>query len=179
MNLNTPLKGLMGIGPSIAYRLSLLELNKVEDLIYHFPFRYDDFSNVSSVAEAKEGEVVTLAGEIWSIKNIYTRSRKVLTQAIFNDGSGPIEVTWFNQSWLIKQIQVGDRLQVSGKIKRYKNKPSIMAPTWEKIGGGVLVLGEQLHTRSLVLSCSPKTNTPSPIFSHVGAIIEGLFLYLL
>jgi len=153
MNLNTPLSSLPGIGPGLLYKLSRLNLNTVEDLIYHFPFRYDDFSQESSSSEAKIGENVTLKGEIWSIKNIYTRSRKILTQAVFNDGTIPITLTWFNQSWLTKQIQVGDRLQVSGKLSKYKNKLSIMMPRWEKIANELrshIGRGNTLHTGRLV-----------------------------
>src|SRR3989344_3446040 len=133
MNLNTPFKEISGIGPSLAYKLSRLNLFNVRDLIFHFPFRYDDFSAVFEAKEAKLGEKVTLQGEIWSIKNIYTKFGKVLTQAIFNDGTSPIILTWFNQSWLIKQIKTCDRLQISGKLTKYKNKISMMAPTWEKL----------------------------------------------
>lgn len=132
MNLNTPLSQLTGIGPFLLYKLKTLNLEAVEDLIYHFPFRYDDFSAVKSTSQAQIGEVVTLQGEIWSIKNIFTRSGRVLTQAIFNDGQSPVTLTWFNSSWLIKQIKTGDRLQVSGKLSKYKNKLSIIAPRWEK-----------------------------------------------
>lgn len=133
MNLETKLSELTGIGPSLSYKLSKLNITTVGDLIYHFPFRYDDFSQVVNILEAKIGEKVTLVGEIWSIKNIFTRSKKILTQAIFNDGTSPVELTWFNQSWLTKQIQTGDRLQISGKVSKYKNRLSIIAPTWEKL----------------------------------------------
>ncbi len=149
MELSTPLSHLAGIGPSLASRLKRLNLVSVEDLLYHFPFRYDDFSKSTSVLEAQVGEMVTLQGEIWSIKNIYTRFGKILTQAIFNDSSGPIQLTWFNQSWLTKQISVGDRLQVSGKISKYKNKLSIMAPKWEQCST-LDVEHKNLHTGRLV-----------------------------
>ncbi|MBI4036059.1 ATP-dependent DNA helicase RecG [Candidatus Daviesbacteria bacterium] len=132
MKLGTPLDQLIGIGPGLSYKLKKLNLNTVEDLIYHFPFRYDDFSAIKSSTEAQIGEIVTLQGEIWSIKNIFTRYGKVLTQAIFNDGQSPVALTWFNQSWLTKQIKTGDRLQISGKLSKYKGKLSIMAPKWEK-----------------------------------------------
>lgn len=133
MDLKTPLYQLTGIGSSLSYRLKRLNLNTLEDLIYHFPFRYDDFSKSSTIKDAQIGQVVTLQGEIWSIKNIFTRSRKVITQAIFNDGTSPIELTWFHQSWLTKQIKTGDRLQVSGKLTKYKSKLSIIMPKWEKL----------------------------------------------
>src|SRR3990167_5935179 len=133
MELATPLKHVLGIGPSLAFKLSRLNLNTVGDLIYHFPFRYDDFSVIKPVSETQIGEVVTLRGEIWSIKNIYTRGGKVLTQAIFNDGESSIYLTWFNQSYLTKSIATGDRLQISGKLTKYKSKLTIMAPRWERV----------------------------------------------
>ncbi|MBI3486406.1 ATP-dependent DNA helicase RecG [Candidatus Daviesbacteria bacterium] len=151
MNLDTKLTHILGIGPTLAWRLEKLELLTVEDLINHYPFRYDDFSNISTTLDAKVGEKVTLVGEIWSIKNIYTRSRKILTQAIFNDGNSPIELTWFNQSWLTKNILVGDKLQISGKVSKYKNKLSIMAPVWEKLTDKLPTThNSSLHTGRLV-----------------------------
>ena len=152
MDLKTPLKSLTGMGPSLLYKLGRLNLNTVEDLIYHFPFRYDDFSQATTIRDAQIDQMVTLQGEIWSIKNIYTRSRKILTQAIFNDGTSPITITWFHQSWLTKQIATGDMLQISGKLTKYKNKLSIIMPKWEKISATTAysLQPTALHTGRLV-----------------------------
>ncbi|MBI2601195.1 ATP-dependent DNA helicase RecG [Candidatus Daviesbacteria bacterium] len=150
MDLKLQLSQISGIGYTTAKKLERLNLYTLEDLIYHFPFRYDDFSNVSSALDAKVGEKVTLQGEIWSIRNIFTRSRKIITQAIFNDGTSPIELTWFHQSWLTKQIKTGDRLQVSGKVSKYKNKISIVAPVWEKLPETYSLPTTTLHTGRLV-----------------------------
>lgn len=151
--LKTPLAQLSGIGQGTIWKLKKLGLETIEDLIYHFPFRYDDFSQNTTVENAQIGQVVTLLGEVWSIKNIYTKSRKVLTQAIFNDGSSPILLTWFNQSYLAKQINVGDKLQISGKLSKYKNKLSIIVPQWEKInkqGQSPTISPKPIHTGKLV-----------------------------
>lgn len=152
MNLGTSLSDLPGIGSSYIWRLKQLNIQTVEDLIIHYPFRYDDFSQLSSASSAPIDQKVTLKGEIWSIKNVYTRSRKVLTQAIFNDGTLPINLTWFNQSWLTKQLNTGDRVQISGKLTKYKNKYTIMAPVWEMLETGDRGRGESnaLHTGRLV-----------------------------
>ncbi len=133
MELSTPLRALSGIGTSLTERLNRLNLKTIEDLIYHFPFRYDDFSATSSIDQTKIGETVTIRGELWSIKNTYTRFRKVLTQAILNDGTGTVEIVWFNQPWLIKNLKTGDRIQVSGKLNRKGSKVSLVSPVWEKI----------------------------------------------
>lgn len=154
-SLRVKLSQVEGIGPYFIRKLESLGITTIGDLIFHFPFRYDDFSNLSSALDAKEGEKVTLIGEIWQIQNIFTRAGRVLTKAVFNDGSGPIELTWFNQSWLTKSISPGDKLQVSGKISKYKNKVGIIAPIWEKATNVIsaeagIKKKDSLHTGRLV-----------------------------
>ena len=153
MELKTPLLSLSGIGPSLADRLHRLNLFTVEDLIYHFPFRYDDFSATQNLDQTRIGETATFRGELWSIKNTYTRFRKVLTQAILNDGTGTVEIIWFNQPWLIKNLKAGDRLQVSGKIAKYKSKLSIIAPRWEKLDTEKQLPTRQVGTRNVKCPC--------------------------
>lgn len=153
MNLDTPLRHITGIGFTQGQRLAQLNLLTVRDLINHFPFRYDDFSETVQINEAQLNQKVTLKGEIWSIKNIYTRSRKVLTQAVFNDGTNSINLTWFNSSYLTKSILVGDRLQVSGRLTKYGSKLSIIMPVWEKdtnLNESRRTNHEHLHTGGLI-----------------------------
>ncbi len=137
MNLQTKLSSILGIGSTYAYKLEKLGLITVYDLVTYYPYRYDDFSNLTNTIEAELGQKVTLRGEIWSIRNIFTRTKKIITQAVFNDGKSPITLTWFNQSYLTKSIKVGDKLQVSGKLDKYQSKLSIVAPIWEKINPDV------------------------------------------
>lgn len=148
MELSDPIAVAGGVGPSFVYKLERLNIKTVEDFINHFPFRYDDFSTVSSILEASIGQVVTIKGEIWSIQNVYTRTRKVLTRAVLNDGTSPIELTWFNSPWLTKSISTGDFLQVSGKVSKYGSKLSIVAPKWEKINP--YEQNHSLHTGRIV-----------------------------
>ncbi len=177
MQLNTPISSLSGIGPSLNFKLSRLGINTIKDLLYHFPFRYDDFSQATTIHEAQIGQVVTLKGELWSIKNIYTRSRKVLTTAIFNDGTSPLELTWFNQGWITKQLAVGDHIQISGKLAKYKNKITIMSPKWEKITSDALAnpRAETLHTGRLV-AVYPETDglTSKWFRARINSLFESV-----
>lgn len=151
MELSTPISAIPGIGYYFRKKLEILGILTIQDLIYHVPFRYDDFSQQSSVIEANIDEKVTLKGEIWQIQNIYTRNRKLMTKAIFNDGTAPIDITWFNQAWLIKNIKAGDKLQISGKLTKFKNRYSIVSPVWEKISSTDLEQpANTLHTGRLV-----------------------------
>lgn len=150
MDLKTPLAAISGIGLNFAGKLKNLELFTVENLIHHYPFRYDDFSKSSQIAQAKTGEVITIIGEIWSIKNSYTRNRKVITKAIINDGSGTVETVWFNQPWLTKTLKVRDRLQLSGKVSKKDSKVTLVFPQWEKLKDQQLPSDQTIHTGRLV-----------------------------
>lgn len=154
MNLETPLRHISGIGYIHGRRLAELNLLTVSDLINHFPFRYEDFSEIVPINEAQINTKVTLKGEVWQIKNIFTKYGKKLTQAIFNDGTNSINLTWFNSTYLTKSIKVGDRLQISGKLTKYGSKLSIIMPVWEKLESGImnneLSQKRTLHTGRLV-----------------------------
>lgn len=132
MDLSLSLAYLSGIGPIIAKRLQKLNLITVYDLIHHYPFRYNDFSKKISISEIKIGDRVTVSGEIWQIKNAYTRYGKVITKAIINDGSASLELSWFNQPYLTKTLKPGDKLHVAGVVSKFAGKLTIIAPDWEK-----------------------------------------------
>lgn len=150
MELNTKLSQISGIGSTLAKRLARLELITIEDLINHYPFRYDDFSKISQISGARIGESVTLSGDVWAIKNSYTKFRKVLTRATLNDSTGTIEIVWFNQPWLTKNIAPGDKIQVSGKVDRFSYKTSLVSPQWEKINPADTLTSQNIHTGRLV-----------------------------
>ncbi len=56
MNLNTPIQSISRIGPVFQKKLNRLGINTVHDLIFHFPIRYEDFSNISNINQVKVNE---------------------------------------------------------------------------------------------------------------------------
>ena len=133
MTLNTPVSQLFMVGPVYARRLKRLGIETVEDLIYHFPFRYEDYSLVSEIAKVQPGETVTIRGEVVSMKNEYTRLGKKIQKAIVADAAAKIEITWFNQPFLVKTIKVGERYQFSGKADWFGKKIILISPEYEPI----------------------------------------------
>jgi len=56
LKLSTPLNEVKGIGPKFFERLSKFGLKTIKDLLWHFPSRYEDFSQIMRIAELKVGE---------------------------------------------------------------------------------------------------------------------------
>lgn len=131
MVLDTPLSKISGIGPAYLSRLSRLGIKTAGDLIYHFPFRYEDLSLVRRIAEAKEGEVVTIRGQIWEISSFRTARGKFLTKALINDGTGSLPAVWFNQPYLTKTLKTGHTVSLAGKVTSFGGQLTMTAPDYE------------------------------------------------
>ena len=121
------------VGPTYAKRLEKLGIRAVEDLLYHFPFRFLDYSLVSPINKVQPGETVTVKGTVNSMKNEYTRGGKKIQKAQVNDRSGQLEIIWFNQPFLVKTIKVGESYRFSGKIDWFGRQKVMMSPDYEKI----------------------------------------------
>ncbi len=133
MNPQTPVDHLPGIGNFFAFRLKKLGIETLEDLIYHFPFRYDDFSQISQIQNIIPGEKLSVQGNVWQIKTIRTRTGKFVTTAVVADQSGVVEAVWFNQPYLTKNIKAGTPVSLSGKAQLDGNKVKLMSPSYEII----------------------------------------------
>ena len=145
--LDTPISKLPRINEKYLKKFNKLGILNVRDLIYHFPHRYDDFSNIITIDKLKLNETATIQGEVLKIENIYTfRKRITLTEALVKDQTVSIKVIWFNQPFLIKNIKEGKKISLSGKYVMGKKGPYISNPSYE-----LLTLGKTTtHTAGLV-----------------------------
>ncbi len=105
-----------GVGPLRAKALEILNIRTMYDLLTHYPRSYEDQRNVTPIAQARIDEQVVLVGRLSNINFRTARNLKIL-DAILTDSSGSIQITWFNQEYLLKKFKTGTRLMVIGKIK--------------------------------------------------------------
>ena len=131
LELNSLVSKVPKIGPKYQKILEKLDIFTVEDLLYHFPFRYQDFSNIKKVGELKDGDVVTVKGVLGPVQNIYTRNRKRITKAKILDHTGELDVIWFNQHYIKNTLQIGKSYNVSGKVGIFDRKLCFIGPEME------------------------------------------------
>jgi len=134
MDLSTPIEKVPRVGPQYQKKLKRLGIKTVRQLLFHFPHRYEDFSNVRKISEIDKEETVSIQGKILEIRNIRTfRKRMTLTQALVGDDSGAIQVIWFNQPYLINSLKKGDLLFLAGKMNQKGQGKYLSSPAYEKI----------------------------------------------
>ena len=136
MNLSTPIEEIPRVGPQSQKKLKRLGIRTVGDLLFHFPHRYEDFSNLIPIATANNeiGRIICVQGRITNIKNVRIfKRRMVITEALLQDKTGTLRVTWFNQPYLINTFKPGDFLFLAGKMTSKNGKSYLSAPSYEKI----------------------------------------------
>ena len=134
LSLNTPIASLPRIGKKYLKQFHRLGLNTVRDLLYHFPHRYDDFSNIVSISKLELNKVATIQGRVLDIKTTQTpRKRIIITEALIGDKSGTIKAVWFNQPFLTKIITKGKKISLSGKLTFGPDGHYISNPSYEII----------------------------------------------
>jgi ATP-dependent DNA helicase RecG len=132
ITLKTPLKSLPRISEKYAKALKKLGIETVRDLLFHFPFRYDDYSLISPIFQISRGQTVTVEGKIIDCRTTRTWKRKMfLTEALIQDKTGAIRAIWFNQPYLADSIKNGKEIRLSGKISSDEKGLIFSNPAWE------------------------------------------------
>lgn len=132
--LDTKVTELNKVGKVLANRLKHLGIETTRDLIFYYPFRYDDFSQMKKIKDLQAGQIATVKCRVDIIANRRSpRKRKVLTEAVVSDESGEIKAIWFNQPWIGKNLKAGDEVYLSGKLSGDLFNVYFNSPNYEKI----------------------------------------------
>ena len=131
----TQIEFLKGVGPQRAALLQKeLNIFTFGDLLGHYPFRYEDRTKFYTVAETHENmPFVQLKGKITSI-GLVGAARKKRLVAVFTDGTGTLELVWFQGiNWAMEKVKKGVEYVVFGKPNLFGRKISIAHPEIELI----------------------------------------------
>ncbi|MDX2285360.1 MAG: ATP-dependent DNA helicase RecG [Bacteroidia bacterium] len=119
------------VGPQRADALrKFCNIHTYLDLAHYFPRKYVDRSQVSKISQLSgDGQQVVLVGKITHIQLQTTRNGKSLLTASFTDGSGILELTWFQGvKYLQKSLKPGQELAIFGAPARYNGMLQISHP---------------------------------------------------
>ncbi|MCH8748520.1 ATP-dependent DNA helicase RecG, partial [Patescibacteria group bacterium] len=130
LKLSSPVAEVPRVGPAKAKSLKRLGITHARDFLYTFPRRYDDFSRVTSVAQLRAGEKMTVKGKIKKTTSIWGfRGRQRLLRIFVDlaDDTGTLAITWYNLRFLTKQLWQGRELFVAGTVEENTGKGAKLA----------------------------------------------------
>lgn len=132
ITLGTPLSEIKGIPPRFLKRLEKLKILTIKDLLWHFPSRYENFSETLPIAQLEPGQQATVQGVIRDIKLKRSfRRRFVIVEAIIADDSGEIKAVWFNQPYLLNTLRPGRAANFAGKVSLGEKEIYLSHPSYE------------------------------------------------
>ena len=136
LSLNDPVEKISRVGgPVYLKKLHQLGVKTVRDLLFYFPRRYDDFSNLILIRDLKPDENATIRGKILSVSSSYVYGKRMsITDCLAEDSSGTIRAVWFNQPFLINTFKAGQIVNLSGKLSFRKKEAYLSNPSYEIIG---------------------------------------------
>ena len=114
-------------------KLKSLNVLSLWDLLNYFPFRYENYSLVSPINRLQIGEIATIKGKIINLSNAYTKRGFNMQKIIVSDGTGSINVNWFNQSYLLRILRIGMNLSIAGEVKFFANSKTLEPREYEII----------------------------------------------
>jgi len=165
ISINSKIEQLNKVGPAYLKKLHKLGINNIRDLFFHFPHRYDDFSQIIPIDQIKQGQTATISGEITQIKSSRSWQRKMsLTEAMIKDETGSIRAVWFNQPYLIQTLKQDKRVNLSGKVTFAGKTLCLSNPVYELIG----YKKEMTHTGRLV-----------PVYHETAGLSSRYLRYLI
>ena len=136
MDLRESVTTLKGVGPKKAEALKKLGISTMEDLVFFLPRSYEDRRNRVDISDAAEDQNSVVTGEVKLVVNDrYRGGRKQMLRLFVEDGTGSMEVVFFNAKYLQHSFRTGRKYTFFGKVTRNFGKMQMIHPEFSDADG--------------------------------------------
>ncbi len=133
MKFNAPVEELP-IQKAVAERLRALGIEKVSDLLFHFPVRHEDRSSYTAIKDITPQRPCWIVGEILDVYGARSPRKRVhVTELLLQDNTGAVKAVWFGQQHLAKQLRKGQQVSLFGTPVVTADGISLKSPEYEII----------------------------------------------
>ncbi len=129
-----PVGRLRGVGDKKRAALETLGIEHVLDLLTTYPRRWVDRTNEARIADLVAGEQALVLAAVRSVRKRPTRNRRTIVNVNVGDGTGRLDVVFFNQPWRERQLHEGLQIALFGKVDTYRNGLQMTNPIVDLIG---------------------------------------------
>lgn len=128
-----PVSALNGVGPKKEKALAAVGIENLLDLLTYYPRRYLDRTKEARIGELIEGDEASVLVTISSTSMRRVRGRAMVNSTV-TDGQNKMALTFFNQAWREKQLQVGMQAMVFGKVGSFRGQLQMTNPIVDLVG---------------------------------------------
>jgi ATP-dependent DNA helicase RecG len=132
--LRAPVTALTGVGPALAEKLGKLGLERVEDLLFLFPLRYEDRTRLVPIGGLTAGQRSLTSGEVLLAETVYRGRRSLLVR--LGDGTGQLTLRFFYFSRSqAAQFRAGVNVSCFGEVRRGPAGLEMIHPEYRILSG--------------------------------------------
>lgn len=163
--------------------LRRLKIFSVADLLFHFPVRYSDISEVKRISDLVSGDMATIYGKVSKLKTKKGfHSHVPMAEGEIEDLSGKIKIIWFNQAYLAKMIKNGESVKLTGKVTQGKSGIYLANPEFEKMPDMPIDVHDTLFRPPSPSGTSPThsekdTGLSYPVYAETRGITSKWFYH--
>ncbi|MCR5801605.1 MAG: ATP-dependent DNA helicase RecG [Lachnospiraceae bacterium] len=128
INENTPIAKLKGVGEQKEKAFAKLGIQTIGDILSKYPRGYTIFDKAVPLSEAAEGRVMSFEVFVMNVSPIKRFNGKSMITVIIGDETGRMNINFFNQPYIGKNLQSGTKYVIRGTVKRRGNALSIGNP---------------------------------------------------
>ncbi|MGI8926736.1 MAG: ATP-dependent DNA helicase RecG [Tepidiformaceae bacterium] len=155
---DSPAEALRGVGHAGAGRFEKLGVYTAGDAARLFPRRFNDFTDVQPIGGLEpSGAPVTVIGTVFSMQQRRFGRRVKGSEAIVNDGTGALRVSWFNMPYVAKALEAGQRVVLSGKVRAFRGRLQMDNPEFEPFDGDEMAAGRLVPVYPATQGLSQRT----------------------
>ncbi|HEX7814897.1 ATP-dependent DNA helicase RecG [Dyella sp.] len=130
-----PVSTLPGVGPALVQTLAKLGLERVQDLWFHLPLRYEDRTRITPIADLLIGERAQTIGFVDLVEHTY-RGRPQLKVTLRNEADDVLVLRFFHfHRGQVEQLKRGTRLLCYGEVRRVGHALEMVHPQYTRIDG--------------------------------------------
>jgi ATP-dependent DNA helicase RecG len=130
--LASDLQDLRGVGPRLESSLQQLGINRVQDLLFHLPFRYEDRTRLHPIGALYPGASVLVEGEVEH--SAIVRGRRAMLVVMLADGTGRITLRFFHfRAAQKQQLSRGTRVRCYGDVRAGFQGLEMIHPSYKRI----------------------------------------------
>jgi len=123
-----------GVGDKKLASLHEVGIHTVLDLLTTYPRRWVDRTNEARVSDLLPGQEALVLVSVRSVAKRMMRNRRTMVNVVVGDGSGRLQVVFFNQPWREKQLREGLQIALFGKAEVYRGGLQMTNPVVDLIG---------------------------------------------
>ena len=164
LQLDDSVAQVAGVGPRRAEELRAAGILTVGDLLMYLPMRYEDRASTVPIADLRPGMRTGVLATVLRVRWKGPPGPRRQVEALLEDDSGEIAAIWFNQPYVAARLEVGETLQVFGRVDQYRDQLQLVNP---------IMAEAEPETPSL------HVGRPVPVYRRIGSLGPGMLRRLL